>query len=68
MSWLPERADWLRADEAAAWLGVSEGNLRVIAHRKGWGTVRVGRHTAYLADDVADEAQRRAESGDHRAE
>lgn len=52
-------ADWLRADEAAIWLGTSVGNVRVIAHRRKWRTARVGREALYSTDDVAAEALRR---------
>lgn len=51
--------DWLRTDEAAAWLGVSKSAVRVIAHRLHWRRVRIGRVSGYLVDDVATEVQRR---------
>lgn len=52
---------WLRPDEAAVALGVSYANIRVIAHRRKWRTIRIGKDIGYHADDVADEEQRRAD-------
>lgn len=54
-------SDWLRADEAAVWLGVKVPTLHVIAHRKRWRKNGTGRDTRYRIDDVAEEAARREE-------
>lgn len=51
---------WMRADEAAAWLGVSLATLRVLAHRERWRRIRIGREVAYRADDVDDTRERRS--------
>lgn len=51
---------WLRADEAAAWLGVSEATVRVIAHREQWRRARHGRRVLYLLEDVGATREARA--------
>lgn len=52
--------DWLRSDDAALWLNVSLGNLRVIATRRQWRRIHDGGVVAYWFDDVAEEVDRRA--------
>lgn len=56
---LPEPAEWLRPQEAAVLLGVTMGNVRTIAHRKRWRSLRVGNESAYRYDDVIAEFDRR---------
>lgn len=53
-------SDWLRPDEAAAWLGISVGNLRVLAHRRKWRRQMTQGRIAYHIDDVGREVKRRA--------
>lgn len=53
-------SDWLRPDEAAAWLRTSVGNTRVLAHRLQWRRRWIGRNVEYHIDDVQAELQRRA--------
>lgn len=52
-------SEWLRADEAAAYLRTTVANVWVIAHRREWRTVKQGRTVTYHIDDVADEVERR---------
>ena len=52
-------SEWLRADEAAAYLRTTYANVRVLAHRRGWRTQKSGRVTRYHLDDVAEEVERR---------
>lgn len=52
-------SDWLRPDEAAAWLRTSVGNIRVLAHRGRWRRQWTGSQVAYHIDDVQQELLRR---------
>jgi len=50
---------WLRPDEAAYMLGITIGNVRVLAHRRKWQRQRDPDGIRYLYDDVHQELERR---------
>ena len=47
---------------AASLLGVTQGTVRVIAHRDKWRRNRIGRRTVYYLDDVDATLQKRTDT------